>query len=341
MRLFYQSFGVSRGSRDGAYGQLSEEIVEAAAAPGTEIDIQGLSPNRAIADQYRYLEFLDTAEVLENGLRAEREGYDAFLIGNIFQPGLHELRELLNIPVLGLRESTVHVACLMGASFSLVNVNPKFVHSIVSGRQRAGPRVPDGLDRADDGGPPRAASTRRCATPRRRRGSSQQFVEVAKRGLDKGAEVLIPAGGSLMAVLHDAGVHEVEGSPVLNGLVALVKIAELAVQMRRVTGTFTSQAPDLRAADGKLLADIRAAYGDTVYPGAILTAPAPPACFRVPGHAINRRRPAPEAGRGGKPMDELDHQPCVSPRRGERQLLRRRTRPEHRRHVGGAPGLEP
>ena len=28
MRLFYQSFGVSRGSRDGAYGQVLERILE-------------------------------------------------------------------------------------------------------------------------------------------------------------------------------------------------------------------------------------------------------------------------------------------------------------------------
>jgi hypothetical protein len=98
MRLFYQSFGVSRGSRGGAYGQVLQRILEGTAAPGTEISVNGLSPHRAIAEQYRYLEFLDTAEVLENGLRAEAEDYDAFLIGNIFDPGLHELRELLNIP---------------------------------------------------------------------------------------------------------------------------------------------------------------------------------------------------------------------------------------------------
>jgi allantoin racemase len=117
MRLFYQSFGVSRGSRDGAYGQVLKRIVDRAAAPGTEVSINGLSPHHAIAEQYRHLEFLDTAEVLKNGLRAESEGYDAFLLGNIFDPGLHELRELLNIPVLGLRESSVHVACLMGRRF--------------------------------------------------------------------------------------------------------------------------------------------------------------------------------------------------------------------------------
>ena len=37
----------------------------------------GLSPHRAIAEQYRYLE---TADVMQNGLGAEREGYDAFVL---------------------------------------------------------------------------------------------------------------------------------------------------------------------------------------------------------------------------------------------------------------------
>ena len=41
MRLFYQSFGVSRGSRDGRYGQVLKRIIDRAAAPGTEISKTG------------------------------------------------------------------------------------------------------------------------------------------------------------------------------------------------------------------------------------------------------------------------------------------------------------
>ena len=37
---------------------------------------------------------------------------------------------MLNIPVLGLCESSVFLACLMGASFSVVNVNPKFTRRV-------------------------------------------------------------------------------------------------------------------------------------------------------------------------------------------------------------------
>jgi allantoin racemase len=267
MRLFYQTLGMSRGSRAGAYGQLLKRIIDRSAAPGTEIDIFGLSPHRAVADQYRYLEFQDTTEVLENGLRAEREGYDAFLIGNIFQPGLHELRELLNIPVLGLAESTVQVACLMGPSFSLINVNSKFTRRILEGIRLQGLESrlvsvemmtvdrPGSFDLALRDADAMAEIVR-------------QFREVAKRSLDRGAEVLIPAGGSLMAVLSEAGVHEVDGAPVLNGIFALVKTGELAVQMRALTGTFTSKRLVYAPPKGALLADVRAAYGDKVYPGA-------------------------------------------------------------------------
>jgi hypothetical protein len=39
----------------------------------------------------------------------------------------------------------------------------------------------------------------------------------------------------------EAGVHYVDAAPVLNGLVVVIKLAELAVAMRRMTGQFTSK----------------------------------------------------------------------------------------------------
>jgi allantoin racemase len=96
----------------------------------------------------------------------------------------------------------------------------------------------------------------------------RQFAECARRSLEQGAEVLVPAGGSLMAVLAEAGVHQIASAPVLNGLIAVVKIAELAVAMRQLTGQFTSKHLIYAPPSDKLLADIREAYGVQVYPGA-------------------------------------------------------------------------
>jgi allantoin racemase len=260
--------GVARRSEDGPYARALASTLRGAAEPGTSIDVHGLSAGRAIADQYRYLELLDTAEVLENGLRAERDGYDALLIGNVFEPGLHALREVLNIPVLGLLESSVHLASLMGASFSIVNVNPKFTRKVSENIASTGlqsrlvsiddMRIERGqvLDRAFE-------DKTVCAQV------VEQFVQAAQVGIGKGAETVIPAGGIVMTILGFAGVHKVNDVPIVNGLIALTKMAEMAVRIRQLTGVFTSKRMMYAPPSGSLLADIRAAYGDHVYPGAI------------------------------------------------------------------------
>ena len=130
-----------------------------------------------------------------NGLPAEREGYDVFVLGTNFDSGLHELRELLNILVLGLCESSIYIACLMGATFSLINVNPM---------TRRRPRSPTSLRNV--------------------------------QSLEQGAEVLVPAGETLIAVLADAGVHQIDSAPVLDGLIAVIKVAEIAVAIAAALG---------------------------------------------------------------------------------------------------------
>jgi allantoin racemase len=268
MKLFYQSMGVARRSGTGLYAQSLTQLLTRSAAPGTVVDVFGLSEGAAIADQYRYLEHVDTAEILANGLRAEREGYDALLIGNIFDPGLHELREVLNIPVLGLCESSIHLACMMGPGFSIVNVNSKFVHKVKENILRAGlaerlvsiehMQVERGavLDRAfeDD-------DVRRMVV--------DQFTAAARRGIAQGAEVIIPAGGIVMSILAKSAVHAVDQAPVVNGVIGLLKVAELAVQIRQLTGFFTSKTMMYAPPTGALLHDIRQSYGAELYPGAV------------------------------------------------------------------------
>ena len=269
MRLFYQSLGATRRGNSGPYAQKLAAILQGAAAPGTTVEVHGLGPGKAIADQYRYLEYLDTAEILDNGLRAEREGYDAFLIGNIFEPGLHALRELLNIPVLGLCEASAHLACLMGASFSVVNVNPKFARRVteniasyglssrlVSIDQMVAVERAAQFDRAyeDD-----AAKNAVIA----------QFRAAAREGLTKGCRVRDPGGRHRddhpRRCRH---IHEVDNAPVVNGLIALVKIGELAASMKALTGSFTSKRLTYAPPSGSLLDDIRRSYGAHIYPGA-------------------------------------------------------------------------
>ena len=267
MKLFYQSMGVARRSETGPYARALAGVLRAAAEPGTEIDVFGLSPGKAIADQYRYLEALDTAEVLDNGLRAERDGYDAFLIGNVFEPGLHALREVLNIPVLDLLESSVHLACLMGAGYSIVNVNPKFTRRVNENIGSTG--LQSRLVSIDEMRVVRGQVLDQAFEDKAVRDQViRQFTEAARNGIHKGAETIIPAGGIVMTILAFAGVHQIGNVPIVNGLIALTKMGEMAVRIKALTGVFTSKQMMYAPPTGPLLADIRAAYGDRVYPGA-------------------------------------------------------------------------
>ena len=158
MKLWYQS--MSRQTEWGGYPRVLRGILDKVRDPDTEIHVAGITEIGGIGDQFRYLEYLETGEVLKNVHRAVREGFDAFLIGNIADPGLQEAREIADIPVLGLCELALHVACMMGASFSLVTINAKFTPRIVENVRRYG------LRRSAGGGEPHAG---RAADRSRRR----------------------------------------------------------------------------------------------------------------------------------------------------------------------------
>ena len=100
MKLWYQS--MSRSQAWGEYHPVLRRIVDKVKDVNTSVEIHGITKSGGVADQYRYLEYLETGEVLENVQRAQDEGFDAFLIGNIADPGIRECREIASIPVLGL-----------------------------------------------------------------------------------------------------------------------------------------------------------------------------------------------------------------------------------------------
>ena len=130
MKIWYQSMSRFQ-TKWKSYPKYLRQILDQVKDPGTEIEVHGITKIGGFADQYRYLEYLETGEVMENVHTAMARGFDAFLIGNIADPGIRECREIANFPVLGLCETSLHVACMMGANFSLVTINEKFTPRIV------------------------------------------------------------------------------------------------------------------------------------------------------------------------------------------------------------------
>ena len=264
MKLWYQS--MSRQAAWQAYHEVIKNVLDQVKDPDTEIEVHGITKVGGVAVQYRYLEHLETGEVMENVQTAMRRGFDAFLIGNICDPGLYACREIANIPVLGLCETALHLACIMGANYSLVTINEKFTPRILENVARYGLQS-------------RLASVKRMGVDRTqdldsgftdenaRKAHIARFLKAADETIDEGAEVVIPAGGGIMTLLAYGGVYSgSRGTPILNAITALVKMGEMAVRMDRIMGgCFTSKRLTYAPPGSNQIDEIRKYYGD-IYP---------------------------------------------------------------------------
>ncbi|MBI4083813.1 MAG: hypothetical protein HY423_14510 [Candidatus Lambdaproteobacteria bacterium] len=265
MKLWYQS--MSKQQAWGRYAAVLRKHLDAIREPDTEIEVHGITKIGGTGDQFRYLDYLETGEVLENVHRAVQEGFDAFLIGNIGDPGLLQAREIAHIPVLGLGETSYHLACMMGANFSLVTINEKFTPRIIEnvhrykleGRLAAVNRMQ--VDRIVD----LAAG---FESPQALKVIVEQFLAAANANVAAGAEVVIAAGGVVMALLAHAGVHEAaRHTPILNGTTALVKAGEMAVRLNRLMGgRFVSKTMSYAPPPPEQIAELRRYYGEYIYP---------------------------------------------------------------------------
>ena len=101
-----------------------------------------------------------------------------------------------------------------------------------------------------------------------RQGIIDQFNKAAQKLLDKGAEVIIPAGGDIIVFLAESKTYEYQRAPIVNGIVELVKMGEMAAKLRRITGRFTSKRLTYAPPEGDYLKRTREFYGAEVYPDA-------------------------------------------------------------------------
>lgn len=257
---------MSRQKAWGHYNEALRRILDRVKDPDTEIEVHGITKRGGLADQFHYLDYLESGEVMENVQIATKRGFDAFLIGNIGDPGIHACREITTMPVLGLCETALHTACLMGKNFSLVTINEKFTPRIIDNVHRyklerrlaAVNRMT--IDRINDldAGFTNASARKRIF---------DQFMKAADANVEQGAEVIIAAGGVVMALLAEFGVHQAaKNTPILNGIVSLVKMGEAAVKMNRIMGgTFLSKRLYYAPPGSDQIDEIRKYYGD-VYP---------------------------------------------------------------------------
>ncbi len=266
MRFWYQS--VTREGSFPKYRATLQRLIDAAAGPNFSVDVHGIRRQGGTGDQYRYLAFLETVEILENVHRAQEEGYDAFLIGNLFDPGLREAREIADIPVISLGETVLQTAETMGETLGFVSINKKFEPRLWDVINRR--RLADKVSKISSMQVPSMAELEAAGSSTDATDALlQRFIRAADETVDAGAEVVIAAGGVVMAIVADQGIHKTsKGAPIINGVAALIQQGKAAVSLRNLMqGSYTSPILSFAKPSDNETIGFRKAYGQRVYPG--------------------------------------------------------------------------
>ena len=173
-------------------------------------------------------EFRIARNFIRNALEAERQGYDAIAITHFQDAGLAEVKSVVDIPVLGLGETTLFHACTLGRKLGLVTINPVFIpwhedQVIRYGLQQrvvavraVDAKVSDFIDA--------------FAEKKAYEALYPKWERECRILLDAGADVIVPAGGLPMMLFSG----EMDGAPVVNGITVIAKSAEMAIKLRRL-----------------------------------------------------------------------------------------------------------
>lgn len=235
IRIWHQSFTVL--SDLAAYDDALREHFRRVARPDTVIDMHGMREGtyrtNYPGDDIKHVgfQFLHAIQFLQGALLAERQGYDAYALSTLPEPGLREIRALVSLPVVGYGECAARAAVGDGRKFGALVFIPELAelyrdnvrrHGLgcrLVGAQDVGFRFTDVLAGFDNPGP-----------------LIDRFRQSARLLIERGAEAIVPGEAPLNVLLAMNGVTEVDGCPVIDSLGAWVHAAEAAVDERRAGG---------------------------------------------------------------------------------------------------------
>lgn len=206
----------------------------------TEIGIKSLEKGCELGlyASYSYFALLTIPQVLEAMIQAEREGYDAVTVACSFDPGIEEAREILQIPVVGILEASFAMAQMLGGrprSVVIITVSDKAALVTNDLVDKYGFR-PYMIHKEPVRVIPFDAYIKATTSPSQEsiKNLKDAYIDVAKRSIEEGAEIIITGCGGLGPLLAVEGIWEVDGVPVLDPMTAGVKMAEALIDLKRI-----------------------------------------------------------------------------------------------------------
>lgn len=241
-RIWHQS--ITDLTRLPGYQAALAEHASAVCEPSVTVDLHGVEPGTYPAGMapiettcYPWLSSLLTVQVVQNVIRAEREGYDAVTISCFLDPGLREARSAVDIPVVSALESALLAAPVVAGSVGLVGLGGAMAADMkrLAGAYGLGSKIAAIVPLT----PP--VTELEIDSPDGRKSVAERVERAARAAVVAGAELIVPAEGVLNAILVQAGVTEIAGVPVLDSFGLLLSQAVSYAGLWRRTGLRTSR----------------------------------------------------------------------------------------------------
>lgn len=199
-----------------------DKMAKKYARPDTEVvTVCSRKGPRTIESSYE--ESLVAEGVLERVIEGNKQKFDAIVIACYGDPHLHSAKEISDVPVFGIAESSMHLACLLGYKFSIVTV-----------LETARPIFEELVKRV--GLEDKCASIRTTALSV---ADLEKDPSVTLKVLTEAASLAIRQDGAEVICLGCAGMAGLDksmelslGVPVLDGVVCAVKIAEITYEYK-------------------------------------------------------------------------------------------------------------
>jgi Asp/Glu/hydantoin racemase len=237
LNLTYQSFGQMEGME--VYQTHLENMVHSAASTSSKVTVLRLESVLVEGKGFASSQALEVPSLLRSIAGAVENGTEAVAIGNGFDPGLWEARELFDVPILGLFETAIFYAIRVGwrvgvlcsGNSGLARIEELAARYGISSRlvrpEAVGVTVPNIVTGFQD-----SAVADQLLT------ATDASIEMLRR---RGAELVIIASGALDVFFHAHRDRATSAIPVLPGVQILVRETETAAALARLGVPFISR----------------------------------------------------------------------------------------------------
>jgi len=227
---------------DAALGMLKPSF-EKVLRPDTEVVLKpskgALKGGNVLDFDNPYFVYWNQGPIIEALIEAEREGFDAAWVSCFGDPGVREARAVVEMPIIGPCESTMHFACQLGRKLAVITANmPGQIPQMEEQVGSLGLKdrlITNGIRM--DKEPFTQAWEKGLKNPK---AAADGVAEVARECVADGADVIVVGCCGLGPLCSRAGFNKltVDGQevPVLDPVMIAAKTAEMAADIRKGTG---------------------------------------------------------------------------------------------------------